>query len=90
MRLLLVGLAILTVGCTHHGRGYKTSSVAEALLSTAQIAAAHPTMLIPRSEEKQAEMESDADARLGPQIVPESLLGRDVFLSAHVEHIIID
>ncbi len=88
MRLLL-GLAILTVGCTHHGRGYRTSSVAEALLSTAQIAAAHPSMVIPRSEGAQAQMEADADARLGPQIVPESLLGRDVFLSAHVEHPII-
>jgi hypothetical protein len=86
MRLLLVGIATLTIGCTHQGRGYRTSSVAEAILATAEIAAAHPEMLVPRSEEKQAEMEADADTRLGPQIVPERLLGRDTFLSANVEH----
>ena len=86
MRLLLAGLAILTIGCTHQGRGYRTSSIADAILTTAEVAVAHPEMLVPRSGERQAEMEAEADARLGPQIVPERLLGRDVFLTASEEH----
>lgn len=90
MRLLLAGLATLTIGCTHHGRGYRTSSMAEAFLAAAEIAAVHPTMLVPRSEERQADMEADADARLGRQVVPESLLGCDGFLTATVEHPIIE
>ncbi len=89
MRFLIAGLATLTIGCTHHGRGYTTSSVSEAILATAEIAVAHPTMLVPRTTTKQAEMEAEADARLGPQIVPERLLGPDVFLTTAVEHPII-
>lgn len=83
MRAFLGSLLLLAAACHHPGPGYRTSSVLEAVIVSAEVAACHPEMVKPRSDKEQSELEEKADADLGKQVVPEGLLGPDTFLRTH-------
>ena len=85
VRCLFALILITTSACHHPGPGYRTSSVAEAVLTAAEVAVCHPEMVAPRSDKDQKEMEAEADARQGKQVVPEGLLGPDTFLTVHID-----
>jgi hypothetical protein len=51
-----------------------------ALLTTAQVVAEHPQMVVPRGPRKQKRMEKDAETSAAIPHLPEHLLGPDIFV----------
>ena len=83
MRPLLLALLAFSFNCANQGGN--SAALANALLTTAVVVAAHPEMVVPRSEEEQAQMERDAEIDQAPLLVPPGLLGPDHFLHVSCE-----
>jgi hypothetical protein len=79
MRTLLLVLLVSSFSCA--SQSGNSAALANALLTTAVVVAAHPQMVIPRSESEQDQMELDAERDQTPLLVPSSILGPDLFLS---------
>ena len=80
MRPLLVVLLAFSFSCA--SQSGNSAAIANALLTTAIVVAAHPEMVVPRSHDEQTQMELDADMNQTPKLAPQSALGPDLFLSS--------
>jgi len=77
----LLGIAMMTPACMGPPVGYRTNDPSEAAAATAMTVILHPEMVQPRDAKRQKEMEAEANPK-GKEIVPEGLLGPDIFVDS--------